>query len=116
MSYNQQVSSMKNIDIRVWKSVLVTKLAPYQDLLFTDGWIPLSLTFYVPARQGGVEVAGWTVDREIRVRLPAAFTACGPSNRKEVKNVFGRPGTRVGVGSAFKRPLAAHGVGARQQE
>ena len=68
------------------------------------------------ARRGGVEVAGWTVDREIRVRLPAALTACGPSDGKEVKDVFGRPGTRVGVGSARKRPLAAHGVGARQQD
>ena len=36
--------------------------------------------------------------------------------RKEVKDIFGRPGTRVEVGSARKRPLAAHDVGARQQE
>ena len=28
------------------------------------------------------------------------LTACGPSDVKEVKDVFGRPGARVGVGSA----------------
>ena len=43
-----------------------------------------------------VEVAGRTVDQEIRVTL----TACGPSNGNEVKDVFGRPGAHVGVGSA----------------
>ena len=36
---------------------------------------------------------------------------CGPSDGKEVKDVFGRPGARVGVGSAGNRPLAFHGVG-----
>ena len=36
--------------------------------------------------------------------------------RKEVKDIFGRPGTHVEKGSARKRPLAAHGVGARQQD
>ena len=36
---------------------------------------------------------------------------CGPSDGKEVKDVFGRPGAHVGVGSAHIRPLAAHGVG-----
>ena len=48
------------------------------------------------ARRDGVEVAGWTVDRKTRLTL----TACGPSDGKEVKDVFGRPGARVGVGSA----------------
>ena len=68
------------------------------------------------ARRGGAEVAGWTLDRKIRVRLlPLTLTACGPSDGKEVKDVFGRPGARVEVGSARLRPLAAHGVGARQQ-
>ena len=43
------------------------------------------------------------------------LTACGPSDGKEVKDVFGRPGARVDIGSARKRSLAAHGVGARQQ-
>ena len=28
------------------------------------------------------------------------LTACGPSDGKEVKDIFGRPGARVGVGSA----------------
>ena len=42
-------------------------------------------------------------------------TACGPSDGKEVKDVLGRPGARVEVGSARVRPLAAHGVGTRQQ-
>ena len=31
---------------------------------------------------------------------PLTLTACGPSDDKEVKDVFGRPGARVGVGSA----------------
>ena len=31
---------------------------------------------------------------------PLTLTACGPSNGKEVKDVFGRPGARVEVGSA----------------
>ena len=30
---------------------------------------------------------------------------------KDVEDVFGRPGARVGVGSACLRPVAAHGVG-----
>ena len=63
------------------------------------------------ARRGGVEVAGWTVDRKTRVRFPHTLTACGPSDGKEVKDVFGRPGARVGVGSVCLRPLADHGVG-----
>ena len=29
-----------------------------------------------------------------------SLTACGQSDGKEVKEVFGRPGARVGVGSA----------------
>ena len=48
------------------------------------------------ARRGGAEVADWTLDRKIRIRFPA----CGPSDGKEVKDVFGRPGARVMVGSA----------------
>ena len=51
------------------------------------------------ARRGGVELAGWTVDREIRVRFPAYLTAFGPSDGKDVKDVFERPGARVGIGS-----------------
>ena len=35
---------------------------------------------------------------------------CGPSDGKEVKDVFGRPGARVEVGSARFRPQAVHGV------
>ena len=31
----------------------------------------LSLCFLLLARRGGAEVAGWTVDRTIRVRFPA---------------------------------------------
>ena len=34
-----------------------------------------------------------------------------PSGVKEVKDVFGRPGARVGVDLALFSPLAAHGVG-----
>ena len=36
---------------------------------------------------------------------------CGPSDGKEVKDFFGSPGARVGVGSARLRPLAIFGVG-----
>ena len=43
------------------------------------------------------------------------LTACGRSNCKEVKDVFGRSGAHVRVGLARKRPLAASGVNARQQ-
>ena len=63
-------------------------------------------------RCGGVEVAGWTVDRTIRVRFPAypvILTACGPSGK--------RPGGRVatvGVGWALKRQLVPMAFGARQ--
>ena len=42
---------------------------------------------------------------------PLTLTVCGLSDGKEVKDVFGRPGARVGVGSARLRPLVAHGVG-----
>ena len=45
---------------------------------------------------GGVEVEGWTVDREILVDSRYDLMACGPSDGKEVKDVFGRPGARVG--------------------
>ena len=50
--------------------------------------------------RGGVEVVGWTVDRRIRFDIRLTVTAFGPSDDKEVKDVFGRPGARVGVGSA----------------
>ena len=54
----------------------------------------------IKAHRGGVEVAGWTLDREIRVRFPVhTLTACGPSNGKGVKDLFRRLGVRVGVGS-----------------
>ena len=52
------------------------------------------------ARRGGAEVAGLTLDRKIRVLFPAYLTTCGPSDGKEVKDLFGRPGARVEVGSA----------------
>ena len=53
------------------------------------------------ARRDGAEVAGWTLDREIWVRFLAyPQRVCGPSNGKEVKDVFGHPGARVEVGSA----------------
>ena len=56
------------------------------------------------ACRGGKEVAGLTVDQKTRVWFPAyvyvTLTACGPSDGKEVKDVFGRPGACVRVGSA----------------
>ena len=63
------------------------------------------------ARRGGVEVAGWTLDRRSGFNSRYTLTACWPSNGKEVKDVSGRPCARVEVGSACQRPLAAHGVG-----
>ena len=41
---------------------------------------------------------------------------CGPSDGKEVKDVLGRPVTLVGLGSEYKRPLAAPGIEAWQQD
>ena len=32
---------------------------------------PSQYKFLIVARRGGAEVAGWTLDREIRVRFPA---------------------------------------------
>ena len=63
------------------------------------------------ARRGGVEVAGWTLDGRPGFDSRLTLTACGPSDGKELKDVFGRPGARVGEGSARLRPLAVHGVG-----
>ena len=57
-------------------------------------------TDYIVAHCNGLEVAGWTVDQKVQVRFPATLTACGPSDGKEVKDVFGRPGAHIGVGSA----------------
>ena len=45
-------------------------------------------------RRGDVEVAGLTVDREIRIRF-LTLTACGSSDGKEVKDIFGQPDARV---------------------
>ena len=50
--------------------------------------------------RSGAEVAGWTLDRTIRFDSRLTLTVCGPSDGKEVKDVFWRPGARVGVGSA----------------
>ena len=63
----------------------------------------LVMSTQIGARRGGAEVAAWTLDRKIRVRFPAlkyTLTACGPSDGKEVKDVFGRPGAHAEVGSA----------------
>ena len=51
------------------------------------------------ARRGGAEVAGLWIGRS-GFDSPLTLTACGPSDGKEVKDVFGRPGARVEVGSA----------------
>ena len=56
--------------------------------------------FVAMARHGGAEVADWTLDRKIRVRFPAYPHRVWASDGKEVKDVFGRPGARVEVGSA----------------
>ena len=52
------------------------------------------------ARRIGVEVAGWTVDRRSGLDSRLTLSTCGPSDGKEVKDNFGRPGARVEVGSA----------------
>ena len=49
------------------------------------------------ARRVGVEVAGWTLDRTIRVRFPAYPHRVWAIWWQEVKDVFG---ARVGIGSA----------------
>ena len=54
----------------------------------------------INARRGGVEVAGWIWIGRSGFDSRHTLTACGPSDSKEVKDVFGRPGARVGVGSA----------------
>ena len=63
--------------------------------------IPL-MFFYLKifARRGGVEVAGWTLERTTRVQFPAYPHGVWISDCKEVKDVFGCPGERAGVGSA----------------
>ena len=55
---------------------------------------------YVDSRRGGAEVAGWigSEDPGSILRLPSPRV--GLSDCKEVKDVFGRPGARVEVGSA----------------
>ena len=65
------------------------------------------------ASRDGVEVAGWTVNRETQVRFPAYPHRLWAlwCDSKEVKDVFRRPSARAGVGLARLRLLAAHGVG-----
>ena len=56
--------------------------------------------YFMYARRGGAEVrAGLWIGRS-GFDSPLTHTACGPSDGKEVKYVFGRPGARVEVGSA----------------
>ena len=62
------------------------------------------------AHRGDVEVA----DRISELDSWSILTACVPSNDKEAKCVFGRPGVRVRIGLACKRLLAAHGMDAQQ--
>ena len=50
---------------------------------------------------------GDLLDRSVSFE-PKAFI--DPETETEVKDIFGRPGARVGVGSARLRPLAVHGV------
>ena len=57
--------------------------------------------FFSPiARRSGSEEAGWTLVGRSGFDSPLSLTACGPSDGKEVKDVIGRPGARVEVGSA----------------
>ena len=72
---------------------------------------PLVLFLYCGACHSGADVVGWIVDQEIWVWFTGNLTMCGPSDGKEVKDVFGRPGACVEVGSTCERSLAAHGVG-----
>ena len=44
--------------------------------------------------------SGLDCNQTIRFDSRLTLTACGPSDGKEVKDVFGHPGARVGVGSA----------------
>ena len=67
------------------------------------------------SRRGGLEVAGRTVDREIRVRFPAlpSSRVSPPMARRLMKSSDVLHPCRVSL--AHKRPIAAHGVGARQR-
>ena len=63
-------------------------------------------------RLGGVDVTDCTADWTIRVRFPThPHRVCWPSDGKEVKDVFGRAGARIGVSLARLRPLDVKGVG-----
>ena len=65
-------------------------------------------------RRDGLEIAGLVVNRMILVRFPVYPLRIGPSAGKEVMTSLDVLGPRR-VGSARKRPLAVHAVGARQQ-
>ena len=60
------------------------------------------------ACRNGVEVAGWGVDQEIRV--PFLAYSVSAFQWQKINEVFRHPRLVLGVGSAHKRPLAAHGV------
>ena len=52
------------------------------------------------ARRGGIEVAVLDYGSDnLRLIRRLTLTACGPSDGKEVKNIFGRPDAPVGEGS-----------------
>ena len=81
----------------------------YQDASTADYSFHITMT-----RPGGVEVAGWTVDRESTFDPRRTPTSRAPSNGNEVKDVFGRPtGVHVMVGMT-RKILAAQGAGTWQ--
>ena len=63
------------------------------------------------ARRGGAEVAGWTVDRKIRVWFSAyphrVLALLWQGGKRRLRASL----CRCRVGSARYRPLAAHGIG-----
>ena len=60
---------------------------------------------------GCIEVVGWTVIGRSGFNSQHILTACGPSDGKEVKDVFELSGASVGIGLVRYRPPTTHGVG-----
>ena len=61
--------------------------------------VTFTSNFWMPAAVAQRSRAGLLIGKS-GFDSPLTLTACGPSDGKEVKDVFGRPGDRVEVGSA----------------
>ena len=65
-------SNIEIVDV-IWCNLMMIKCLDGKHLVFKFNTIPLYIfrVINLKARHGGAEVAGWTVDRKIRVRFPA---------------------------------------------